>query len=736
MKTKLLCLLLLVTSATFAQINVSESFETQFPTGWTTTGQSAGFSRGIYSYACDQNYTMLAGLYSSNNHAMIVTSNYVSDGNSIIVSFDYNRGIGAVSGNVYLYYDVNNANSWQQIATTADLSPGCKTLRGAIPGNLVPAGSNVRFRMQINSTSNISVYIDNFKAEQKPFAFEYTFDNTRSNTDGLFAFGAANTIFVEDRNGTANAAMQINANVSGSQNVIPLLPTGNTSRSFSLWYKTNSNLNTNVFTYGTTCQNCNFGTYLGANGNPVFQSYISDFDFGGNYPANTWHHIVVTYNGTQVKMYMNGVLIGSQVYNLVTGSNFAFRLGGNTSTLTVDDLRMFERAITDAEVSNLYNYNSVEMPALPIINTTTKKPGAVNATLYCDINSNGSSISSAVVKYGLSSANLDNQINAVGISPNFYYGAIINGLLENTTYYYKIEITNTNGTTSSAIDSFVTGSKQTVAEYSFDNVYTNLSGNNAFVSTAGTSFGTDRNGNTNGALVVNNTAVNGQIPGLPIDGSTRTISIWAKVNSNTDPNYVFSYGGILTDLAFVNVINSNSLEFQSYSNGFSVNESNPVNTWAHIVYTYDGVNVKVYKNGNLLGTSPFNLFTAFDTDSFYLASIWGTTNTFNGSVDDLKIYNYAVSDTEVSNLYNYNSLATEDFSSNNSIKLYPNPANAILNIETAVEIQSVEIYTIQGQKVVSSTEKQINVSHLASGIYLVKILDSNNKISTNKIIIQ
>ena len=184
MKSKLLCLLLLITTATIAQINVSESFETSFPTGWTTTGQNAGFSRGIYSSSCDQSYSMIAGLNSSNNHAMIVTSNYVSDGNSIIASFDYNR-TGSASGNVYLYYDVNNANSWQQFATTADLSPGCKTLRGAIPGNLVPAGSNVRFRMQINSTSNISVYIDNFKAEQKPFAFEYTFDNTRSNTDGL-----------------------------------------------------------------------------------------------------------------------------------------------------------------------------------------------------------------------------------------------------------------------------------------------------------------------------------------------------------------------------------------------------------------------------------------------------------------------------------------------------------------------------------------------------------------------
>jgi hypothetical protein len=734
MKSKLLCLLLLITSATIAQINVSESFETSFPTGWTTTGQSAGFSRGIYSSSCDQSYSMIAGLYSSNNHAMIVTSNYVSDGNSIIASFDYNR-TGSASGNVYLYYDVNNVNSWQQIATSADLSPGCKTLRGAIPGNLVPAGSNVRFRMQINSTSNISVYIDNFKAEQKPFAFEYTFDNTRSNTDGLFPFGSANTVFVADRNGTANAAMQINANVSGSQNVIPLLPTGNTPRSFSLWYKTNSNLNANVFTYGTNCQNCNFGTYLGANGNPVFQSYISDTDFGGNYAVNTWHHIVVTYNGNLVKMYMNGVLIGSQIYNLVTGSNFAFRLGGNTSTLTVDDLRMFERAITDAEVSNLYNHNQIENPTPPVISAISETPTASTVTVnYTLTTANGSATS--LIKYGLSDTTLNSQITGFSTNTTATNGVTINGLLPSTTYYYQIEATNIDGTTSSSIENFTTLAGQTIAEYSFDNTYNNLLGNSPFTSNSGSSFVNDRNGNPNAAINLTNAGIEASIPTLPFNGSSRTICLWAKLNTMQSYNHTFSYGGIFTGLGFAGSFNETAVDFFGYSDDFNVPSANAVSTWYHFVYTYDGVNVKVYKNGVLLGSTPKNLNTAV-YDIFSLGRGLDYSSIFSGAIDDLKIYNYAVSDTEVSNLYNYNSLATEGFTlESNKIKLYPNPANDILNIETSLEVQSVEIYTIQGQKVASSTEKQINVSHLASGIYLVKTQDSNNKISTDKIIIQ
>ena len=734
MKSKLLCLLLLITTATIAQINVSESFETSFPIGWTTTGQSAGFSRGIYSSSCDQSYSMIAGLNSSNNHAMIVTSNYVSDGNSIIASFDYNR-TGSASGNVYLYYDVNNANSWQQFATTADLSPGCKTLRGAIPGNLVPAGSNVRFRMQINSTSNISVYIDNFKAEQKPFAFEYTFDNTRSNTDGLFPFGSANTVFVADRNGTANAAMQINANVSGSQNVIPLLPTGNTPRSFSLWYKTNSNLNANVFTYGTNCQNCNFGTYLGANGNPVFQSYISDTDFGGNYAVNTWHHIVVTYNGNMVKMYMNGVLIGSQIYNLVTGSNFAFRLGGNTSTLTVDDLRMFERAITDTEVSNLYNHNQVENPTPPVITAISETPTTSTVTVnYTLTTANGSATS--LIKYGLSDTALNPQITGFQTNNTASNSVTINGLLPSTTYYYQIEATNIDGTTSSSIDSFTTLVGQTIAEYSFDNTYNNLLGSSPFTSNSGSSFVNDRNGNPNAAVNLTNAGIEASIPTLPFTGSSRTISLWAKLNTIQSYNHTFSYGGIFTGLGFAGSFNETAVDFFGYSDDFNIPSANVVSTWYHFVYTYDGVNVKVYKNGVLLGTTSKNLNTAV-YDIFSLGRGLDYSSTFNGAIDDLKIYNYSLTPLQVSNLFNYNSLSTVDFDLNHSeVKLYPNPVAKTLNIMASNRIQLVEIYNIQGQKVITSTQTQIEVDHLPSGMYTAKIVSNDNSITIKKVIVE
>lgn len=70
----------------------------------------------------------------------------------------------------------------------------------------------------------------------------------------------------------------------------------------------------------------------------------------------------------------------------------------------------------------------------------------------------------------------------------------------------------------------------------------------------------------------------------------------------------------------------------------------------------------------------------------------------------------------------------------NSVTLFPNPVCDLLTVESASEIKSVEIYNLQGQKITSANQKQINVSDLSNRIYLVKIQDNENSISIKKII--
>jgi hypothetical protein len=83
----------------------------------------------------------------------------------------------------------------------------------------------------------------------------------------------------------------------------------------------------------------------------------------------------------------------------------------------------------------------------------------------------------------------------------------------------------------------------------------------------------------------------------------------------------------------------------------------------------------------------------------------------------------------VSSKDNFSSLLSD-------FKLFPNPVNDVLNIETNVGIQSVQIFNIHGQKVISSNKKQIIVFDLPAGIYLVRIQDVENNIVTKKIVIE
>jgi hypothetical protein len=73
----------------------------------------------------------------------------------------------------------------------------------------------------------------------------------------------------------------------------------------------------------------------------------------------------------------------------------------------------------------------------------------------------------------------------------------------------------------------------------------------------------------------------------------------------------------------------------------------------------------------------------------------------------------------------------------NDVIIYPNPASSVLNIKNA-ENSSIEIYDLLGRVVLSekniSISRQLNVSNLSTGTYLIKI-SNNGQIKTDKFII-
>ncbi len=77
--------------------------------------------------------------------------------------------------------------------------------------------------------------------------------------------------------------------------------------------------------------------------------------------AGSWYHIVGTYDGQNLKIYVNGNLAGSTAYTGGIGSNSSNLAIGGTSGVylfdgKLDDARIYNRALSPAEVSQLYNW--------------------------------------------------------------------------------------------------------------------------------------------------------------------------------------------------------------------------------------------------------------------------------------------------------------------------------------------------------------------------------------------
>jgi len=105
-----------------------------------------------------------------------------------------------------------------------------------------------------------------------------------------------------------------------------------------------------------------------------------------------------------------------------------------------------------------------------------------------------------------------------------------------------------------------------------------------------------------------------------------------------------------------------TLEFDTISGVHSANQNDdlyasiliPTNVWTSFAATYDGMTKSLYINGTLNVSVSYTFPANWDT-SFMGEGIGGDfagqAETFDGVIDDIRIYNRALSDTEVQQLY-------------------------------------------------------------------------------------
>jgi len=263
----------------------------------------------------------------------------------------------------------------------------------------------------------------------------------------------------------------------------------------------------------------------------------------------------------------------------------------------------------------------------------------------------------------------------------------------------------------------------------------------------GATLTTDRFGNANSAysflnneiLISNQFYNNGWI--------NSTVSLWFLTNNNnqdmqnifnTTPHNLEGFGFNHENQPILLSHWKNENPSTGQWNIFSANplNYNPVNnlTWYHLVIVKSGNSYSYFVNGVLDKNSVVTISPLSQLTGLRFGSIGGGEY-LNGKLDDIGIWNRALTQEEITSLYT-GVLSSESFTNTNDFKLYPNPANDIVQFKSTEMVEKISIYNALGQLVQesvlnNSNEGTISLDQLTAGTYFIKI---NNQVKSYSLI--
>ncbi|HEU5004920.1 MAG TPA: LamG domain-containing protein [Candidatus Saccharimonadales bacterium] len=382
-----------------------------------------------------------------------------------------------------------------------------------------------------------------------------------------------------DRHGAANSALSFNGT-----NQYVALPAGGLPTSaitVSLWVNQSTLVNYYDLAANNWTSEGSWDLYTLGNGQVLFGVFHSGLQYNsacstGTMTINSWHHLVGTYDGSTVKVYFDGNVCsttksvsGVTLHN--TGNWTVGEHAAGSSTHSIDDVRIYNRALSAAEVSVLY--------------------GTYNSSVAL--------------------------------------GAGENGLIG----WWRM---NGNGKDSTPFNHDATISGATLA--------------------------VDRKNTASSAYIFDGASSYLQVNGVKFT-FPMSVSLWFKANTtNTLGHMIYAgentngdgFGG--QNECHLSQSNTN-LQFYCQTGGtVNFSQSTPVitnNNWHHVVVVLD-TTTKIYVDGAqkistaVTGTPNFSNYANW----IYFGRPMASSRYFNGSLDDIRIYNRDLSASEVSSLYN------------------------------------------------------------------------------------
>jgi hypothetical protein len=398
--------------------------------------------------------------------------------------------------------------------------------------------------------------------------------------------------------------------------------------------RTGCGANTFLELYHATDGDVFFYTYSDVNGDCAISTTKT-------YALGVWHHVVAVRNSTDLLVYIDGSMNAtgscSPAKNLDNSYNFLIGDSSCSSdelTGKIDEVRVWNRSLTSSEILGLYNATSINY------NVTLAEGNHTYQAFAQDSNGN-------VNVSTLFGFEVDSALPFVGFNLTTPY----DGSQQPETYFtVGMNVSDTYGAYS-----FVDLDNSLVGYWRGEDGANDTIGvnNGTFAGNATTT----RNGKFGKAFTFDGSGDYvdvGQTPSLNV--SYITLSAWVKYNS------VVPFGTIIgrddstnRDWAFYQ-LNANTLRFFVFTSGTAkikdVTFSPVVGQWYYLSGTYNGSDVIVYINGTDQGSHTLTS-GVIDKDPVNIQIGDDLSHSeFNGSIDEVMIFNRSLSDNEIAQLYN------------------------------------------------------------------------------------
>jgi hypothetical protein len=581
---------------------------TGFKTGATVT--IGGTAAPAVSYVSETQITFTTPAKAAGDYDIVVTNTDTGSA-TFINGISYN-GIPTwttAAGSLGTFASSTTISTITLQATEPDAGTITFSItNGALPTGLSLTGANIDGTTTLETADTLYTFTvtatdDESQATPRTFTITVTkqFISTDNFTINTYT-GNGSTQSIEGKIGTAADFNGSSSNfyINGSE-VIDF-----TSKNYTISFFANLSSNaadqvlvgswnatTRRFQFATTASN-RFIIYE-RDSSSATQTHALNFV----YSTNTWYHISIIRNSTQILFYVNGNLeqTVSANYNIYSsGSNNLWFGKQENSTAPascyngkLDQIRLFNKVLSSSEVTTLYGENNAS-------------------------------------------------------------------------------------STKSTTDIFDDGSG--IALYEFEEGAKDTGGVTGYIGSGG---------------IFNGSSSKIVLPISTFSPSTFTISAWCNVSSDTDENTILelfdnqTYPNHTT-IVFSAGSTSSSARFllRNYAtNQYDYNPSGTVtkNVWKHYAMTYDGSTVKSYIDGSLVDSGSLTLSNTVGTISSIQLGLSSGTRYLNGKIDQVRIFNKAISSSEVTTLYGETSASatkstTDIFGDGSAVALYELEGNA------------------------------------------------------------